>query len=80
MRLFDREIAEAVEDRRATVEFDAFEQVRMMADNYIRAFRDRGMGDNALILGKFRSDHVDAPVKRDCNDVSLLFGGSDIIK
>ena len=64
-----REIAQAVEDRLAAIDLDALENVLVAAEDDVRARVDRDPGEFAFVLGDDDGGEVDAPVRRDDDDV-----------
>ncbi len=75
MRLLDREIAEAVEDRLSAVEANALHQVRMMAKDGVGTSVDRGTRHLDLdISASVPRTMWNAPVQRHQNDIGRRSG------
>ena len=72
------EVADAVKDQRALVEFDAVRLVRVMAEYHVGAGLDRGARDYGLIVLRLVYV-VQAPVNRHHDDVDLGFKLFDVL-
>ena len=71
-------MVDAVEDRAIPVDLDALEDVRVVADDDVRAGVDRRARERPLVLGELRADERDALVEGDRDDVDLGREGADV--
>ena len=71
-------VSQAVENRYAAVDFDAFQDVRVVTENQIGSGIDCGVRYLALIVGNHGGNEMNSPMHRDHGHVNLALQSADV--